>query len=493
MPPPDAAPPRTLAAHAAVYAVVGVCLALTPEIHRLHTSDSLIPVLASLYAWEPFYWDQDRVGLVWPLLAAPLSHPFVNLIAQSAAVIVSTLLVPLLLGLVVVRRSAVVPAAAGLVNVWYLAFTPELFIQNHFISSYHSSATAFALAGLLVLKGGGGWWRWAVGGALLAVAHWVYIAVVFFALPVAVVRGWTNPGREGGRWWATPALDPRSRAGVILTLVGFGVGALLMTAAASPHSGKTPTGTLPVSAWPGTMGRFLESVADLPQSHVWLIGLAAAAGVGVAACAVRRSWWALATAAGLVAAGSVEWAFMSTRVWSVMNLYHPRYILGTVSAWQLAVAVMCVAPAAGWVAGRGRFTVLVAVACGLAAGVVGRGGMPSASAVRAVHDRQFGQYTADVQKTGACVLAGEYWTVWPAVLHVNLTRYERGEPPVLGSTGRGLPWRWRWSPAAEPFLMAIPRTQRDLAERDCPYDIVTDLQPAGVSGSVELYWSRVVR
>ncbi|HUR53015.1 MAG TPA: hypothetical protein VMZ71_02710, partial [Gemmataceae bacterium] len=216
MPPADSPRDRTIAAHVAVYAVAAVCLALTPTVHRLHTSDSLIPVLASLYAWEPFFWEQDRVGMLWPLLASPIRDPFANALAQTAAVIFCTLLVPLLLGLVLFRRRDVAPLAAGVVNVWYLAAAPEMFVQNHFVSSYHSSATAIACAALLLLRDGGGWWRWVVGGLLLAVAHWVYVAVVVFVLPVAVVRGWTNPGRPSDRLWLRPVLDPRSRAGVVL-------------------------------------------------------------------------------------------------------------------------------------------------------------------------------------------------------------------------------------------------------------------------------------
>jgi len=41
--------------------------------HRHHHSDSLIPVLESLYHWQIFFWSQDRFGMLVPLLATPFS------------------------------------------------------------------------------------------------------------------------------------------------------------------------------------------------------------------------------------------------------------------------------------------------------------------------------------------------------------------------------------------------------------------------------------
>jgi len=62
-------------------AVVAVWMDLSP-IHRYHTSDSLIPVLSSLYHWTPFFWQQNRYGSLIPLLSLPLESPFSNLLFQ---------------------------------------------------------------------------------------------------------------------------------------------------------------------------------------------------------------------------------------------------------------------------------------------------------------------------------------------------------------------------------------------------------------------------
>ena len=50
--------------------------------HLGHHSDSMVPVLASLYGWEPFFWMTDRNGLLLGLLARPVHHPLANLLLQ---------------------------------------------------------------------------------------------------------------------------------------------------------------------------------------------------------------------------------------------------------------------------------------------------------------------------------------------------------------------------------------------------------------------------
>src|SRR5260370_42498605 len=71
---------------------IGICLlacalaALWADlgtIHRLQHGDSLLPVLVSLQRWTPFFWEQDRYGMLIPLLARPLANPLTNLLFQG--------------------------------------------------------------------------------------------------------------------------------------------------------------------------------------------------------------------------------------------------------------------------------------------------------------------------------------------------------------------------------------------------------------------------
>ena len=65
-----------------------VCAALAiwidlGDFHRWQCSDSLMPVLTSLYRWTPFYWGCNRIGMLVPLVArtqtAPPAQPFQRL------------------------------------------------------------------------------------------------------------------------------------------------------------------------------------------------------------------------------------------------------------------------------------------------------------------------------------------------------------------------------------------------------------------------------
>ena len=71
-------------------ALLAVWIDLSP-IHRFHNSDSLIPVLMSLDRWTPFYWEQNRFGMLVPLLALPFRDPFANLLVQEVETVVPLL------------------------------------------------------------------------------------------------------------------------------------------------------------------------------------------------------------------------------------------------------------------------------------------------------------------------------------------------------------------------------------------------------------------
>src|SRR5271165_5634233 len=69
-------------------AVVG--LAAWLDFSRLqegHHGDSLVPVLTGLTAWTPFFWGQDRFGMLVPLLALPVRDPEAHLLLQGFLVI----------------------------------------------------------------------------------------------------------------------------------------------------------------------------------------------------------------------------------------------------------------------------------------------------------------------------------------------------------------------------------------------------------------------
>ena len=73
--------------------------------------------------------------------------------------------------------------------------------------------------------------------------------------------------------------------------------------------------------------------------------------------------------------------------------------------------------------------------------------------MRADLDHLAGRHTADVLAAGCPLVAGDYWTVWPAVWHAKLALRERGERrEVWGVTHRSNPTLAEWAGLRGPGL-----------------------------------------
>ncbi|MCM2335078.1 MAG: hypothetical protein NDI82_14180, partial [Anaeromyxobacteraceae bacterium] len=54
-------------------------------------------MLVSLQRWTPFYWDQERYGMLVPLLALPVRDPLWNLLLQRGLLVLGGLAAVVLL------------------------------------------------------------------------------------------------------------------------------------------------------------------------------------------------------------------------------------------------------------------------------------------------------------------------------------------------------------------------------------------------------------
>src|SRR5687768_4898394 len=107
-------------AAALMAAVVALWMDLSP-IHRYHTSDSLIPVLSSLYQWTPFFWQQNRFGSLLPLFGLPLDAPFSNLLFQVGLRLFAVAATFFLLARAVVPRPYWPAVGALTLSLWLAA------------------------------------------------------------------------------------------------------------------------------------------------------------------------------------------------------------------------------------------------------------------------------------------------------------------------------------------------------------------------------------
>ena len=506
-----AVPPTWPAIAACVVAAAWIGMG---SIHRGHHADSFIPVLVSLQAWTPFYWEQDRFGMLVPLLAWPIRDPMGNLLAQGVLMIAGGLASFFLLARFA-ARDASYPLAATLAASTFVLLAPDRYRFDYLITQPYGLGLTLALLGLILAEskgeresGGVALKRFslerdvtpgkkgdrpsaslrvspffprstrsktALTGALalVLVAHWVNCATAIYLAPLVAARGaWDlladlgptislarrvrarlGEGRIGEldigqivgacfRW----AKGSETARALILLAAGYLAGAWLMGLATNAFS--TNTEALPIAAWPATWRRLAEETAKALAPGAWPIvfGVAGAAGLGALVAspeARRRSPGATRGAIALLASALAIFLLIGTRVWVTFNDWHSRYVAVAVVQAQAACWLVAVAPLRAR-AGRpwSRWALVLAPAGLLILASVVRDGLPSPAGVRAGFDRRYGAMTTDLLGAGCTHMAGNYWTVWPAVFHANLVLHDRGEGRQLwGVTFRGFPTR----------------------------------------------------
>jgi hypothetical protein len=401
------------------------------RIHALQGADSFIPVLVSLQRWTPFFWGQDRFGMLVPLIAMPLQNPLANLLVQSWLMLAAALLAPFL-----IARWLAGPASG-----WFLAGTltnalllliarPEAQFDWLVVQPYALSIT-LGTAGLLAAEHTS-IAATATALVLMLLAHWVNLGVAAVLMPLVLLRG---------------RLVLRSMPVAIAGAVGG-------TALVSRASTRTTTDLIPVSGWPNAWLQLLGKVFTPFHYPTLVIGIAIAA-VGGAVFLWARDERRDDVRPALIAvlAAAAYGAFIGTSRWVQMNEYFPRYVYPSILLCTVAAAIVATALV------RDRSTSATALTAGVLAIATGAGyGRPSLAGVRSTLDQHFGQMTPDVIANGARVIGGNYWAVWPAVFHANLTAYRQaGEHrPVYGLTFRSAETNGLWAREPGGVLAAKP-------------------------------------
>jgi hypothetical protein len=464
--PPALWPYLVLCAAAAVLADLG-------NLHREHQIDSLTPVLVSLQRWTPFFWCQNRVGMLVPLLALPIRDPLGNLLFQEAVYVFAGLAAMFLLARYVLRDETF-PLAGGVMASAFLALAPAGYRFDFFNTTFYGVWMALGLAGLLLAEprpdGSLPARRLVLAFALLLLAHWAFSAAALVFVPLVLLRSRFGPGpdRDAGRrdgraaGPSRPVLRRlmRTEGGRALALLaGSFVGGLLLMLLSPYHGDYVRTLSLwqwwPV--WRSLAGKTWTALAP----HSWPFCLLALSALGLAvsggAGGRPRAGRYLRAAAALALTAGVYWFFMGTRAWISDNDCMPRYVLPSVFLLQAALVVAGVAPLAASctpAVRRGLHLALVPLVLGAAlAGY----GAPSLAGVRADLDSFLGDCTEDILAARATHLAGDCFMVWPRVFHVNLALHERGERRgFFGITFRAEATRDLWKDMpAEQLRVAV--------------------------------------
>jgi hypothetical protein len=392
-----------------------ICLAAWIDcgpIHRLQNADSILPSLISIQHWTPFFWGQDRFGMLVPLLAVPFRNPFVNLLVQDWLTIAAALAAPFLAARYLVDDRSWI-AAGALTNACLLLITSDRFRFEWLITQPYAVSMTLALAALLIFDRPSRA-RAAAASLLMLLAHWVNLTTCLVLVPLVVAR------RSGAMVRA-----------LMLTASGTVGGALFRSFSTAP---RTTTNIVPAGDWPKAWLELLRTTwagMSHPGALVALAILATIAGIRMSSRKEGARGSVDAPISAFFAALSY-WAIVGTFEHVRLNEYYARYVFPSDLLLAVGAALLIVMPL--WPNRR----VVPALACTVfAASVVFNYGVPSVRRVRTHMDRTIGLLTPTIEAAGATVVAGEYWNVWPAVFHANVERYERtGRAGIYGLTFR---------------------------------------------------------
>gem|GEM_PF-1593244 len=454
-----------LAAVFVLAALLAGWMDLSP-LHRYHNADSLIPVLVSLDRWTPFFWEQNRFGMLLPLLALPFRHPFGNLLVQVWLRLFALVLSFFLLARVAVpRRYWPAVGGAALAVVLAVRSVPHL---TYLHEQPYFQAMALALGGALLLENGG-WTRRIGGSILIALSFWISPGTVFWLLPILLVRIWrreSHPESEScelegsGRTdrsatqilWVAKAPRRMTRLWRHLytcVLLGACLDASLAASAlyARKAYGGTDLGTVPMKSWPLGWRRLAEEAVHY-LSPGWVAAVFVLLAVAAVLSLLGKARGAFSSGLALTAAALCEIAVLGTSGWLHRQLFDVRYLTSGLTALTVAgpALLFCLTLERAPAAWQRIANALVLAA--LIPLMLFRFGFPSPARAREAVDAGLGLHSEAVLASGATHVIGNFWRVWPAVFHANLRLDERGDDrKIWGITYRSAPTRDLWMPA----------------------------------------------
>jgi len=418
-----------------------------------HNADSLIPVFVSLEHWTPFFWGQDRFGMLLALIARPIRDGLWNLLVQNMLSAGLLLLgIAAALGRPVGVAVMVATTTIGLLLVW-----PTSSVQLLLLTTNQSYAPALGLAGLAGAMVRPGEWRLYAGAvALLCLSAWLNAGVALL-VSCASVAALVFP--------STRSVGFRLLCGAA---VAIGFHWALQQSATDlvevTHLTLPPAGqVVPLldAFWTSTLSRIFGNGVWVVLA-IWVIAMA------MAGATERR--WMLAVVAG----GALYGCVMAVLFAGLDRHAAPLIPLFLVSG--LAVIAR--------MNGLARVAPAVALLIGLAIIFVAKPQTPN-SLKASLLARLGGKPVTEALNHDVSIVTGDYWSVWPVTFALRYLIPDgllskpvfpvvlRSDPMVRAGANRFRPgavvlviprgdlsW-WNSSPE-RPHLETVPRTSYDI-------------------------------
>jgi hypothetical protein len=363
-------------------------------LHRFQHADSLLTVLISTQRWTPFFWGQDRFGMLVPFAAMPIRQPLANLLAQGWIMTAAALLAPFVLARFLTGRAGAWLAIGACTNTLFLLVATPAVQFDWLVAQPYGLSISMGFSALILAADARGLPASVAALVLLTLACWVNIGVGLMLAIATVIVG-SKPVR----------LLALTAAGTALASVAARYGATVHTVAslAAPRQ------------WLDGWRQLLEGLPGVTASPDAVAGIAVGTAVATAWLFGRDALPPWRPAAAICAMAVGTWLVVGMSLWVGMNRYVFRYMYPTLMIAGVGVSIVV----ASLFTKRTRALTAAALAAWVALVVAGYG-MPSLARVERDIDSRFGGKTAAVLHSGATVVAGDYWRVWPAVFHANL-------------------------------------------------------------------------
>jgi hypothetical protein len=434
------------------------------NIHHWEDGDSMIPVLVSRQRWLPYMWEQDRFGMLMPLLAMPFKDLVLNLLVQRGLFLFfgfCSFLAAARWAFDTARWQLLGLAGAAL----WVGLAPERESFGYLGDEPYGPALLLSFWALIVARGTGRRiWRWPLAAVLMLAGHWVNAAMCLYLVPLVAARGLAIALGHHGEARRQALLD-----GAVQT--GWGIFGGL-TAYVANRSGLTgPRATtlnpLPIAEWPKgwmQLGRNLWTADLKPQHLVWVCLALGAAG---AAAMVLSPRWRRETAEparilGAIVVTSTGYFLLAGSLSHVAaNLYAGRYVEPMLPFLEVGLLALVFVPLSSALAGWPYRAACAVAAAGVMVGSAWTFGPPAPSKIRPQLDG-IASLTPEVVSARCTHVAGWYWMVWPTVMMTNQTLYERGEArQVFGISDRSGPTReLAMSMPADQVRICVPLDDR---------------------------------
>lgn len=410
--------------------------------HRGHNGDSIVAVLVGLVRWTPFFWQQNRYGMLWPYLLQWIHHPLWHLLAHQGCCIFAGLLSHLFLTGWIKPHGAWI--TSGLISCGLLFFLAPAHYRFDLLSSAQFITTPITLGALAWMivhafqRHQHRFYAHLLALFLLCLACWVNVALPFLLLPLTFM--------QQDFWQRGQQTDTVRTQFLLLLVAGFFGWSLMLGVFDLAYTNQGLALQMWLYSYRMHLLHLYQELCVNQQGpyllYAWLACIVIVLGGMKNAHFHRGLSKIYLPVVSIVMTCLLYSFFVSTRLFAQWNQYAFRYMLPSALMIQIALVALVVL---SWKQDADTYKSIFMAFFFAFFGALYAYGWPSIAGLRNDLDTKLGQYTENLLEADSTHFVGAYQTVWPTVFHVNWKRYEQGSRKrIWGLSNRCFPTRDLW-------------------------------------------------